>query len=110
MEPFSQQLDARSVWVGNVPATMHEVQAMDWMRSLGRQVPTRVLIRASTGKEHGYFAIMYFESAEVAEGFRRRGRIVWADGTFSELRPCAPCVYVWAGEGGGGGNQKTRQH
>ena len=85
----------RCLYVGDVPHHLcDELQLLDWMRSQGLPVPSRCLIRASTGTVHGFFAIMHFPTAELAASLLSHGRVEWPDGTTSPLRPCATCVLV----------------
>ena len=75
----------RCAFAGDVPQHLDESGIKRLVEEAGYARPTRALVRASTGKKTGYFALLYFETVEAAMAFKA-GRFTWPDGVVAEVR------------------------
>ena len=75
----------RCAFAGDVPRDLDEPHIKRLVEEAGYARPTRALVRASTGKKAGYFALLYFETAEEATAFKA-GKLTWPGGIAAEVR------------------------
>ena len=90
----------RQLWFGDVPHDHDEKTCVNDFRFAGLPVPTRFLVRASTGTKHGFYGIAYFVSVQDALTVKAFKRMPWSDGTTGPiglLNGCASntCVFVF---------------
>ena len=78
----------RCAFAGDVPRDLDEPHIKRLVEEAGYARPTRALVRASTGKKAGYFALLYFETVEEAMAFKagKAGIFTWPGGIAAEVR------------------------
>ena len=58
----------------------------------GLPVPTRFLVRASTGNTHGFYGIAYFTTVKDALTVKAMTTMQWSDGTSGPIRLLNSCA------------------
>ena len=78
----------RCAFAGDVPRELDEPHIKRLVEEAGYARPTRAIVRASTGKKAGYFALLYFETVEEAVAFKvgKAGNFTWPGGIAAEVR------------------------
>ena len=82
----------RQLWFGDVPDGHDEKTCVHDFRVAGMPVPTRVLVRASTGTHHGFYGIAYFRSVQDALKAKSFNTMSWSNGTSGPIRLINGCV------------------
>ena len=77
---------ARCAWVGNIPESYTEQHIINEIELSGGPLPSRVLVRPSTGDVHGWYGIAYFRKVEVCREFKAM-ELIWGCGGRALIRP-----------------------